>query len=234
MRTTSQQLRLAVSGAVVDEVSAVVHRPGSSGAGGPAVFLVHGAGGDLDDVGLTALADGLASRGHLALRANLPYREAGRKVPPLADRAVGDYRAVFAAARAELGPRRPWVAGGKSYGGRVASLAAAQGMECSGLLFYSYPLHAPGKPDRVRVEHWPDVWAPCLFLQGELDPFGSPDELRPHLLGLRGGAQVEAVEAGDHSLRISGKHASDGIPRKPPEVLGGLADVVAAWLGDLA
>lgn len=233
MPTTSQQLRLAVSGAVVDQVSAVVHRPGPPGSGGPAVFLVHGAGGDLDDLGLTALADGLASRGHVAVRANLPYREAGRRVPPRADRAVGDYHAIFAAARAELGARRAWVAGGKSYGGRVASLAAAQGMACAGLLFYGYPLHAPGKPDRVRVGHWPDVAVPCLFLQGERDPFGSPDELRAHLPGLRGGARVAAVEAGDHSLRVIGKHAADGVPRKPPEVVAGLIDVVTAWLRDL-
>ncbi|HEX9890398.1 MAG TPA: alpha/beta family hydrolase [Nitriliruptorales bacterium] len=228
MRTTTEHLRLPAPGTVVDGVSAVVHRP--SRATSPAVFLVPGAGGDLNGAGLTALAQALASRGHLAVRANLPYRESGRNTPPRADRAVHDYRIVFDAARRQVGPRRPWVAGGKSYGGRVASLAAAEDLACVGLLLYGYPLHPPGRPDELRVDHWPHVRVPCCFLQGTRDTFGDPDLLAANLGKLGRRAHVELVEGGDHSLRVAGKHAPDGVPRGPAAVLEERAGAIAQWL----
>ena len=149
------RLRASTDGAP-GTVTARVHRP----AGAPlpvAVALSHGAGSDLDARGLVALADALAERGHLALRFNLPYRESGRRAPPKAEESVAGLRAIFEDARARLGPDLRWVAGGRSYGGRVASLAVADGMRAAGLLFASYPLHPEGKPARPRDAHWPRI-----------------------------------------------------------------------------
>jgi predicted alpha/beta-hydrolase family hydrolase len=231
VKVTTEQIRLATPGEVVEEVSAVVHRPTRAGA--PALLLVHGAGGDLDDPGVVALADAVAEAGHLVVRANLPYREAGSKRrPPRADRSVPGLVALAASAR-ELAPHTPWVVGGKSYGGRVATMAVAEGLDAAGVVLYSYPLHPPGKPDRLRVEHWPSVAVPCLFLQGTRDRFGSPELLDANLRKLPRRATVEIVAGGDHSLRVTGKAADDGVPRAPAVVLGGLGRSVAAWMQQL-
>ncbi|MGH2810933.1 MAG: alpha/beta family hydrolase, partial [Actinomycetota bacterium] len=114
----------------------------------PSFFLTHGAGGDLSSPGLKGFSAALAAAGHLSVRANLPYRTAGRKTPPAAERSVGGLTALFEEARQQFGPQAIWVAGGRSYGGRVASMAAAEGLAAAGLIFFPYPLHRPGDPSR--------------------------------------------------------------------------------------
>lgn len=227
MKVTTERRTFATPGEVADHVSAVVHRPPRTRR--PAFLLVHGAGGDLDDPGLAALCDAIASHGHLVVRANLPYREAGRRAPPRADRAVAGFSTLATEARA-LAPRTPWILGGKSYGGRVASLAVAAGLPAAGLLFYGYPLHPPGKPDKLRVEHWPDVPVPCLFLQGDRDTFNEGDLLEANLRRFPRRARVHVVPGGDHSLKVVGKHAPDGVPRSAASVTGALGPVVEGWL----
>lgn len=230
--TAQRELRLTVEDEAVPAVSATVHEPRRPT--GPAVLLVHGAGSDKDGAPLVALAEAVAAEGHLVVRANLPYREAGAKRrPPRADRAVPGYRQVLESARREVGPRRPWVAGGKSYGGRVASMAAAEGMAVAGLLLYGYPLHPPGSPERLRVAHWPRITVPSLFLQGTRDTFGDVARFEEHLGDLSGPATLHVVEGGDHSLRVTGKAAPDGVPRRPEEVCRSLGSVVGAWLDEL-
>lgn len=226
-----RDLRLVVRDEAVPAVSATVHEPRRPS--GPAVLLAHGAGSDKDGAPLVALAQAIAQEGYLVVRANLPYREAGAKRrPPRADRAVPGYRQVLEAARRELAPGREWVAGGKSYGGRVASMAAAEGMDVAGLLFYGYPLHPPGSPEKLRVAHWPRIAVPSLFLQGTRDAFGDPGLFEEHLPQLGGRATLHVVEGGDHSLRVTGKAAPDGVPRRPEEVCRSLGSVIATWLDD--
>jgi predicted alpha/beta-hydrolase family hydrolase len=232
----SAPLHLAAgAGAPPGFVSAVLDRPEGPPSRLP-VMLTHGAGGDAFGAGLAALALGLAQAGHPVVRFNLPYREAGRATPPKAERSVPAYRAAYADARRQvtgLGPG-PWVAGGKSYGGRVASMAAAEGMDVAGLVFYGYPLHAPGREEAPRVHHWPGITVPCLFLEGTEDPFCNLDLLRRHLPELAGPPTLHVVEGGDHSLRVKGSRAPDGRPMTEAAVLAGLAPVVSAWLGALA
>lgn len=231
MRTTAERLKLPVEDGRVPSVSAVVHRP--SRARGAAMLLTHGAGGDLDDDGITALCEASAARGHLAVRANLPFREAGRRSPPPAERAVACYGQVLEAARAELGPRRAWAVGGKSYGGRVASLAVAGGMLADGLIFYGYPLHRSGNTGRLKVDHWPEVTVPCLFLQGDHDPFCDLAVLRSNLTKLPRRAILHVVEGGDHSLRIPASRSADGEVREAGVVAADLGDRLAEWLDAL-
>lgn len=226
---------LEVDDPVVDRVTAAVHRPPRGTARTPArsVLLTPGAGGDLDGAGLVALARVLTELGCTVVRANLPYREAGRRAPR-ADRSVDSYRAVLAAAQAAVGPRqRPWIVGGKSYGGRVASMAIAAGMPAAGLLLYGYPLHPPGKPEQLRVDHWPDVEVPVLFLQGERDGFGRPDQLEEHLRKLPRRSTVHVVGGGDHSLRVSRAASPTGEAASEAATIAGLHDVLRGWLKSL-
>lgn len=229
MKVTTERRSFATPGEAADAVSAVVHRP--SRPHRPAFLLTHGATGNLDGAGLTALCDSIAAQGHLVVRANLPFREAGQRTPPRADRSVAGFVALATSVR-ELAPRTPWVLGGKSYGGRVASLAVAAGLPAVGMLFYGYPLHPPGKPDKLRVDHWPDVPVPCLFLQGDRDSFSEDDLLEENLRRFPRRARVHVVPGGDHSLKVAGKHAPDGVVRSAADVTGTLGPLVERWLDE--
>lgn len=210
---------------------AIIDRPERSVRGGASVLLTHGAGGDSRSKGLTAMAESLASRGHLVVRFDLPFKAEGRKAPPKAERSVDAYREVFEEARS-LGSGSDWAVGGKSYGGRVASLAVAGGMEASGLLFYGYPLHAPGRSAQPRVDHFGDIAVPCLFLQGTHDTLCDLDVLRSHLGRLAGQATLEVVDGGDHSLKVSAKRSQTG-PRDEAQTLTDLAPKISSWLESL-
>ena len=206
--------------------------PGTSSPTGarPGVVLTHGAGGDCRGPGLTALARGLAALGHGVGRFDLPYRLAGRTSPPAAEQSAPAFSDALEAARAQRPEVPAWAAGGKSYGGRVASIAVAGGLGAAGLVFYGYPLHPPGRPDRLRIDHWPSIRVPCLFLQGSHDAFCDLELLRAHLPSLGAPATLEVVEGGDHSLKVAASHSPDGRARSESEVLGALAAAVAAWL----
>lgn len=232
--TTEVGALLPVDDAGVAAVTAVAHLPEAAAL--PPVLLLPGAGGDLHGDGLVALAEVLSAGGAPVVRANLPYREAGRR-PPRADRSVRGLVQVASAARdllAQHGVTGPLVLGGKSYGGRVASMAVAADAvdEVLALLFYGYPLHPPGRADQLRVDHWPDVGVPCCFVQGSRDPFGTPDELTPHLRRLPRRATVVAVDGGDHSLRVTRASSPDGVARGEGAILRGeVGQLVLGWLG---
>lgn len=227
------RLALPVDHPTVDAVTAALHRPGRSARRtGPSVLLAPGAGGDLDGEGLQALANQLVDLGCTVVLANLPYREAGRRAP-LADRTIPGYRAVLASAREKVGDGRPWVLGGKSYGGRVASMVVAEGVEASGLLLYGYPLHPPGRPEKLRVDHWPEVYAPALFLQGDRDPFCDLELMEHHVFKLPRRATVRVVPGGDHSLHITRAASPTGKVSPPADTIASLRDDLASWLGSL-
>jgi uncharacterized protein len=228
--TSVERLTLPVDDPLADGVTAVVHRPERPRGGG--VVLVPGAGGTLDGEGLTALAELFAALGRPTVRANLPHREAGRP-PPRAERSVTSFgRVVAAAQRALPDVPSPWVLGGGSYGGRVATMAVADGHPATGLVCYGYPLHPPGRPDRLRVEHWPRVAVPCLLLQGGRDPFCDLDRLRARLDRLSR-PTLHVVAGGDHVLRVSKRASPSGTPSAPAVTIAGLRAVVSAWLRTL-
>lgn len=231
MTVLEHRTRLPIDDPAVDGCSAVVHRPAQ--VRGPAVLLAPGAGGTLDGEGLVALAELLARLGLPVVRVNLPHHEVGRRAAPRANRSVAPYRQLLEAAKRETGIEGPWIAGGKSYGGRVASLAVAEGMQVAGLLFYGYPLHPPGKPDKLRIEHWPNVGVPCLFLQGDRDPFCDLDLLHDHVLKFPRRATVHVVVGGDHSLRITKAASPQQVASAPPRTIAGLEPVVASWVRSL-
>lgn len=167
---------------------------------GDALVLTHGAGSDCNAPILIALAERFAQEGFTVLRCDLPYRQARPHGPPRGsgeeDRA-GLRRAV--AVMRERVKGRVFL-GGMSYGGRQATmLVAAEPALADGLLILSYPLHAPGRPDQLRTKHLPGIKVPALFVSGDKDPFGSPEELQAALRLIPSKPKLVLVEGG-HDL----------------------------------
>jgi len=183
-------------------VSAAWH---DGGKNAPAALVVaHGAGAGMHHPFMAGFCESLSAAGVSAMRFNFPYIEAGRKSPGSPKDAIAAFRAAVEAATARTGGR-PVFAGGKSYGGRISSMAAAEGMPAAGLVFLGYPLHAPGKPDQVRDTHLYELRQPMLFLQGTKDPFATPDVLRPVLKKLGKRATFVPFEGAGHSFERSRK-----------------------------
>jgi predicted alpha/beta-hydrolase family hydrolase len=171
-----------------------------SGAGDRAVLLTPGAGAGRDQAGLVAVERALDPV--VVERMDFPYRRAGRSRPDRADVLVAAVRegAAALAARTGLAPGR-LVLGGRSMGGRICSMAVAEGLDALGLALVSYPLHPPGRPDRLRTEHFGLLHRPCLFLSGTRDAFGRPDELEAATAAIPGPVTHVWLDGGDHGLR---------------------------------
>jgi predicted alpha/beta-hydrolase family hydrolase len=182
------------------------------------LLLFPGAGAGRDQSTLVALDKGLRP-GWKSTRADFPYRKAGRRAP---DRPP----VLLAAVRDELARIRDRrvVVGGRSMGGRMCSMVAgaadgeAPPAKLAGVVAISYPLHPPGRPENLRVEHLPAIVVPCLFVSGDKDPFGTPDELEHWTATISGPVTHHWIAGGRHDLR-----GKDG------EVVA----VVKAWLADL-
>lgn len=160
--------------------------------------LAHGAGAPMDSPFMTAMAERIAAKGHRVVRFEFDYmaerRRTGRKRPPERQPALLEqWRAVIDA----LGGPAAVVVGGKSMGGRMASLIAAE-TAVRGCLCLGYPFHPPGKPERLRTEHFVDLKCPTLIVQGTRDPFGTRDEVAA--MGLPATVSVEWIEDGNHDL----------------------------------
>ncbi len=167
--------------------------------------LAHGAGAGREHPFLGGVARCWAQAGLTTVRFDFPYRQAGRRMPGPAAHAVATWSAVERFCRA-LVPGIPFVAAGKSYGGRMASMAAAEGaMAPDALVYLGYPLHPPGRPEKPRVAHLPAIAAPQLFLAGTKDPFLQPlaqfDEAVASCLD----ATVLWTEGGGHSFEVAGR-----------------------------
>jgi predicted alpha/beta-hydrolase family hydrolase len=198
-----------------------------------AVLLAHGAGSDMHGSTLARVADALADARIPSLRFNYPYRDAGRKSP---DRAAVLEAATREAAgelarRVKLPPER-LVLGGRSMGGRYCSMIVGADDEpvgALGLLLLGYPLHAAGKPDQRRVDHFPRIRVPCLFVSGTRDSLASQDALKDAVKAIKGKVTMHWLESADHGYRprkASGRTADD--------VAAEAADVSVGWVQSLA
>ncbi|KKB81198.1 alpha/beta hydrolase [Devosia soli] len=194
------------------------------------LLLAHGAGAPMDSPAMTALAGAVAARSIRVALFEFAYMASrrtgdGRKPPPKAERVMPE----FIAAVDDLGPTRgPLLIGGKSMGGRVASMVADDlyaARRIAGLVCFGYPFHPPDKPDQLRTAHLENLQAPALFFQGTRDPFGTSAEVPAY--GLSPNIDLFWLEDGDHDLKprkaVSGFSAADHLER-----LGGkLADWAA-------
>jgi predicted alpha/beta-hydrolase family hydrolase len=186
------------------------------------LVLAHGAGAGQRHPFMTAVARGCAARGLDVVTFDFPYMREGRKIPDRTPVLEGAFLEAVEVARRWSRARRLFI-GGKSMGGRMAThLGAARLEGLAGIVVLGYPLHPPGKPQQLRVQHLPGITVPVLIVQGERDAFGSPQELRPALAAMTAPVDLHAVQRGDHSLAVSGRRRED--------VLEEVMDVAAAWI----
>jgi predicted alpha/beta-hydrolase family hydrolase len=204
------------------EVSALLMLPKNASC---LLVMGHGAGAGMNHPSMTAIAAELAGAGIGTLRYQFPYMEERRGVPD-PQRVLTATVAAAAHLATKCAPRLPLFAGGKSMGGRMSSLAAAeQPLEnVKGLVFSGFPLHPPKRPSDKRAEHLKLVKVPMLFLQGTRDDLADLTLLRPVCDGLGSLATLHVVEGADHSFHVLRRSG-----RSDAEVLAELAQTVQAW-----
>lgn len=220
---------LKVSVSESESVTALLYPAAGKNRANVTIVLGHGAGADQLSGFMRMSAGGLAARGFDAMTFNFLYKERGRGVPDPKARLESCYRAVIdAAVKHKKLKNNRLVIGGKSMGGRIASqVAAVEKERVSALVFLGYPLHPPGRPDKLRDEHLKEIRAPMLFVQGSRDAFGTEDEIRAIIKKHKLPADLYVIEGGDHSFKV---------PKsiKPqPAVYEEVMDEVARWCREL-
>jgi predicted alpha/beta-hydrolase family hydrolase len=183
----------------LDDIAGVAHEPAGTPAG--VVMLTHGAGGSRESPLLIRICDEWAARGWLAVRYNLPYRRRRPKGPPSGSAAGDRDGIVEALTLAHTLAEGPVIAGGHSYGGRQTSMVVAEHPDLVSVLTpFSYPLHPPGKPDRLRTEHFGAITVPTVFTHGTSDPFGSIGEVRDAARAISGPVEIVEITGARHDL----------------------------------
>jgi len=195
-------------------VSGFLHRAADSAA--DALIVTHGAGSNSKSALLIALAEAFAGAGFTVLRCDLPYRQARPYGPPRpgdAERDRAGLKNAVAAVRKLVSGRM--FLGGQSYGGRQATMLCADEPELvDGLLLTSYPLHAPSRPERPRIQHLPSLNVPALFVHGTRDPFGSIEEMQSALKLIPTRTKLLPVNNVGHELGFKGKSGNEELPGK--------------------
>ncbi|BCH22380.1 alpha/beta hydrolase family protein [Mesorhizobium sp. L-8-3] len=194
------------------------------------ILLAHGAGAPMDSASMTATARALAAARFRVARFEFGYmaarREGARKPPPRAETLIPEYKAAVA----ELSAAGPLIIGGKSMGGRVASMVADElhaAGRIAGLLCLGYPFHPPAKPEQLRTKHLADLRTPTLICQGTRDDFGARDEVAGYTLS--DSIEILWLEDGDHDLKlrkaVSGFSAADHLKTLAEGVTGWFARI---------
>jgi predicted alpha/beta-hydrolase family hydrolase len=203
--TALPQIEPITERSLTPNVIGFLHRP--VGALRDALVLTHGAGSNCQTPLLQALAEAFAGEGFLVLRCDLPFRQSSPHGPPPPGNAERDREGLRSAVAAvsKLVPGKVFL-GGHSYGGRQASMLAAAAPELvAGLLLLSYPLHPPRKPQQLRVQHFPDLQTPALFVHGTRDPFGTEKELTKALKLIPARTELLLIAGAGHDLKTGKK-----------------------------
>lgn len=185
-----------------------------------ALLLAPGAGANRDQSTLVALDEAVTAEGAVVERMDFPYQKAGRRSPDREPVLLDSVRSEAAAvvSRAGVRPDR-LVLGGRSMGGRICSMVVADGLPALALVLVSYPLHPPGRRERLRTAHFPSLGVPCLFVSGTRDAFGTPEELTRETRAIPGPVTHVWIEGKDHGLRSCDARVTD---------------TVLAWLAEVA
>jgi uncharacterized protein len=230
-------------------VAAALHLPTGAHRAGAPVLLLPGARGDHAAPHLVAVAEILAAGGHAVVLAALSERPPGIGAAGRSEQATARVPQILAGARRLLegcseGARDAsgtpltssaarWIIGGASFGGRVASMAlAAHGggpLGVAGVLAIAYPLHPPGRPDRLRVEHWPGIDVPMLLLSGDADEFADGGLLAEHVGAVAGGATLVLLPGARHDLSVTARRDPHGRRRAPADSVHAHAGALLAW-----
>jgi predicted alpha/beta-hydrolase family hydrolase len=225
---TAREVRFTATSRTGEVSGLVLHPPGAT----ELLVLAHGAGAGMRHAFMETLAGALADSGIATLRYQFPYVEKGGRRPDPPAVLVATVRAAVAFAAQELAGDLPLFAGGKSMGGRMSSTAAAVETGAApplpgvrGLVFFGFPLHAPGSPGSLRAAHLYQVQVPMLFLQGTRDTLADLDHLRPVTAKLGDRATLHVIEGADHSFHVLKRSG-----RSDPEVMEEMVKTTAEWM----
>jgi len=205
------------------QVSAILNLPKNALAG---LIIAHGAGTDMRHIFMEELTSGLAEKQISTFRFNFPYKEKGKGGPNSAKILKQSIRQAVMIAKENMSEIALF-AGGKSMGGRMTSLAASEEElpNINGLIFFGFPLHAPGKPGTERAEQLFQVEVPMLFLQGPRDTLAKPELLTPIINKLGRKANLHMVEGADHSFKVLKRSE-----RTQEEVMRELVEISSTWM----
>lgn len=210
--------------AVGEDTTSAVYEPSLGGAEAAVFVCAHGAGGSMADRSVVATANALRARGVGVVRFNFLYKEKKRGRPDQMPVLQETVAAVVQHTRAEVEPRR-LVIGGRSMGGRAASMLAAAGFGADGLLLLAYPLHPPGKPGQLRDAHLPNIAIPVLCFCGTRDPFVTQPIMERVLEHVTAPWEMHWVEGADHSF-----HVLKSSGRTDAAVMEQMADTSRHWI----
>jgi predicted alpha/beta-hydrolase family hydrolase len=213
--------------AVGDDATRAVYEPATSGVEQALFVAAHGAGGNMSDRSTLAAANALRGRGFGVVRFNFLYKERGSGRPDPMPTLMNTVAAVAEHARSALATRRLLI-GGRSMGGRAASMLAAEGFSADGLLLLAYPLHPPGKPQQLRDAHLPRITMPVLCINGTRDEFCTPELMQRVLTTVTAPWQMHWLDVADHSF-----HVLKSSGRNDAAVLAEVGDVSEKWLSEL-
>jgi predicted alpha/beta-hydrolase family hydrolase len=212
---------------VGDESTRAVYEPATTGDD-LAVFVAgHGAGGNMSDKAMLAAANALRARGFGVVRFNFLYKEKGSSRTDPMPKCMSVFEAVVARARQEVSPRKV-IIGGRSFGGRAASMLAAEGYDADGLLLLAYPLHPPGQPNKLRDEHLPKIRMPVICFNGTRDEFCTPELMKRVLENVMTPWEMHWLEGADHSF-----HVLKSSGRTDADVVAEMADASGRWVRSL-
>lgn len=210
---------------VGSETTSAIYDPGEGDVIGDAVFVcAHGAGGNMNDGGMQKTARALVSRGVNLVRFNFLYKEKKSGRPDPMPKLQECFRAVVDRARSELEPKK-LIIGGRSMGGRAASMMAADGYDCDGLLLYAYPLHPAGQPAKLRDAHLPSIKVPVLCFNGTRDALCTPSLMELALQPVATDWTMHWIDGADHSF-----HVLKSTGRTDAEVMDEIASVSRSWI----
>jgi len=212
---------------VGDEHTTAVFDPATSNGGSTVFVCAHGAGGNMNDRGMLQVTSALRSRGIHIVRFNFLYTENRSGRPDPMPRLEECTKAVVARVREELAPDT-LIIGGRSMGGRAASMLAAKGFDCDGLLLLAYPLHPAGRPEQLRDAHLPMIHLPVLCFNGTRDALCTRELMERALERVTTSWQMHWLETADHSFHVLKKSG-----RTDAQVMDDVADTSARWAAEL-
>ena len=208
---------------VGDATTTAIYEPASSSA--PATLILgHGAGGNMHGTGMQSLADALRVRGLNIVRFNFLYSERKSRRPDPMPKVQECFARVVEHVKSELGLSDVFI-GGRSMGGRAASMMAADGFDCAGLVLFAYPLHPPGQPAKLRDAHLPRITAPVLCFNGTRDTFCTPSLMEQALRTVKADWTMHWIEGADHSF-----HVLKSSGRTGAMVMEEVASTTEAWV----
>jgi predicted alpha/beta-hydrolase family hydrolase len=207
------------------DTTTAIYDPGEGEVIGDTVFVcAHGAGGNMVDGGMQKTAKALIARGINLVRFNFLYKEKKSGRPDPMPKLQETFAAVVETTKAELAPKKV-IIGGRSMGGRAASMMTAEGYACDGLLLYAYPLHPAGRPEKLRDAHLPQIKVPVLCFNGTRDSLCTPALMETALKTVTTDWTMHWIEGADHSF-----HVLKSSGRTDSQVMNEIADASRNWI----